>query len=163
MSALSMIARALPAILLLALAACGRSEPAKAPPQHDSAAQVPAGPAADPAAATFEARYSPAYKSCLNSGEAAAGVTPAMADCIAEELQVQDERLNLQYATAMHSLPPSDALKLRDAQRQWIKDRDAKCQAAAASGGTIDLLNGPSCLLDETILRTIDLERVGLG
>jgi len=158
-----MIAKVLPFVALLALAACGRSEPAKPPPAAEASPQVAAGPAADPAAADFEARYTPAYKSCLNSGDAAAGVTPAMVDCIAEELKVQDERLNLQYATAMHSLPPNEALKLRDEQRQWIKDRDAKCQAAAASGGTIDRLNGPSCLLDETILRTIALERVGLG
>lgn len=161
----SMIPRALPLVALLALAACERPEPGKAPeapaPTQESAQAPSTAPAGDPAAAAFEARYTPTYNSCLNSGEAAAGVTAAMAECIAAELKVQDDKLNFQYAAAMHRLPADEGVKLRDVQRQWIKDRDAKCRAAANSGGTIDRLNGPSCLLDETILRTMDLERLG--
>lgn len=125
-----------------------------------AAPESPAGTTAKPAELTrdqIEAQYSPAYTSCLNGGDAAKGVTSAMADCIGDELQVQDERLNAAYKAAMGKRDAAGQTTLRDEERAWIKARDAKCQALA-QGGSIDAIQIPSCVLDETIRRRAVLQ-----
>lgn len=126
--------------------------PAATPPE----AAASSGAAAD--ASSVEARYSPAYDACMSSGEAAQGVTVAMADCTSAEIEVQDAKLNAAYQQAMRGLEEAPRQKLREAQRAWIKFRDTKCASEANSGGTMDILNSGGCILDATVRRTIELE-----
>lgn len=129
--------------------------PAATPPE----AAASSGAAAD--ASSVEARYSPAYDACMSSGEAAQGVTVAMADCTSAEIEVQDAKLNAAYQQAMRGLEEAPRQKLREAQRAWIKFRDTKCASEANSGGTMDILNSGGCILDATVRRTIELEAMG--
>ena len=107
--------------------------------------------------AQIEEQYSPAYDTCLETGDAAKGVTPAMAQCIADEIKVQDERLNAAYRSAMDKRDEAGKLALRDEERAWIKARDAKCDALA-QGGSIDRIQIPGCVLNETIRRRVKLQ-----
>ncbi|MGF7148699.1 uncharacterized protein YecT (DUF1311 family) [Sphingomonas zeicaulis] len=107
--------------------------------------------------AQIEEQYSPAYDTCLKTGDAAKGVTPAMAQCIADEIKVQDERLNAAYRSAMDKRDEAGKTALRDEERAWIKARDAKCDALA-QGGSIDRIEIPSCVLNETIRRRVKLQ-----
>jgi uncharacterized protein YecT (DUF1311 family) len=49
------------------------------------------------------------------------------AACVAEVLEREDRRLNRAYQAAMARLPPPQRASLRNAQRRWIRDRDAEC------------------------------------
>jgi uncharacterized protein YecT (DUF1311 family) len=106
---------------------------------------------------TIEAQYSPDYEPCLNSGDAAKGVSVAMGACVQAELKAQDERLNGAYKSAMAKRGPAEQAKLRIEERAWIKRRDAECEKQR-TGGTIDMVEIPSCLLNETIRRRIALQ-----
>lgn len=123
---------------------------------------TPAPPNASPGAVSLskeqvEAQYTPAFKACMESGDAAKGVTVAMADCVAAELKIQDERLNGAYKSAMGKRDAAGQAVLRDEERAWIKTRDATCDALAA-GGSIDAIVIPNCVLDETIRRRAALQ-----
>lgn len=111
--------------------------------------------------AEVEKRYSAAFNTCLETGDAARGVTPAMAECIDAELDRQDARLNQAYKMVMGRLPQKRKTALRASQRKWIRTRDATCQRAydAAGGGTASGLEKLGCLTSETIKRTMFLER----
>lgn len=111
--------------------------------------------------AEVEKRYSAAFNTCTNTGDAARGVTPAMMECLGAELERQDARLNQAYKMVMNRLPQKRKTALRMSQRKWIRDRDAKCKRAydAAGGGTASGLELQGCKTSETIRRTIFLER----
>lgn len=123
-----------------------------------SAAAAPAPPVPSEEAAPIEARYTPAYDACMNSGDAANGVTVAMSDCTSIEIGAQDAKLNSTYQRVMRELEEGQRGKLRDAQRAWIRFRDSKCASESQSGGTMDILNSGSCILDATVRRTMELE-----
>lgn len=100
--------------------------------------------------------YSPTYKNCMDK---AGGVTSDMLDCSSAELSLQDTRLNLAYKNAMSALSDESKSRLRDAQRIWIKFRDADCGIYYnLSGGTMDSLNGAGCELSMTQERADALE-----
>lgn len=100
--------------------------------------------------------YSAAYSACVNK---AGGETASLVDCSNEELARQDARLNTAYKTAMSVLPDQNKQKLLEAQRVWIKFRDADCGVYySLTGGTVDLLNGSGCELDMTKERADALE-----
>jgi uncharacterized protein YecT (DUF1311 family) len=112
--------------------------------------------------AEIAARYTPGLERCLNSGAALQGVTPAMRKCNADELAIQDARLNAAYRAAMLRLAPNRRDTLRASERAWVIARDRNCQAEAAregGGGTMTPVVLGGCLLHETISRTIWLER----
>ena len=99
--------------------------------------------------------YSPAYSACMDES---GGVTMNMLDCMGSEIEQQDARLNQNYKTAMQALTPAQQTQLRDAQRLWIKFRDADCAILGSlTGGTIDSVNSASCFLDMTKKRADDL------
>ncbi len=108
------------------------------------------------------ARYTKAYDRCLNTGDAARGVDPAMQQCNADELARQDARLNQAYGAAMARLSPAARADLRLHERAWIRHRDQVCQRYAPNGsnGTIAYLEYAICQIDETIRRTIRLEKL---
>lgn len=105
----------------------------------------------------IERRYTPALKRCIdNSGYGDA----AMTECYDIELSVQDGRLNQAYKMVMLRLSAARKTALRNEERAWIKRRDAVCQrhAAPEAGGTMYDVMLSSCMVDETIKRTIVLE-----
>jgi uncharacterized protein YecT (DUF1311 family) len=108
------------------------------------------------------ARYTKAYDECMNTGDAAQGITPAMRLCVSQELDRQDARLNRAYAIVIRRQNVKGKTKLRTLQRVWIKERDTQCRAEADEyeGGTIMPQVYTGCLVDETILRTIWLEKI---
>lgn len=100
--------------------------------------------------------YSPAYSNCMDK---AGGVTYDMVECSSAELSLQDARLNLAYKNAMGVLSSESKNRLREAQRIWIKFRDADCSIYYnLSGGTMDSLNGAGCELSMTQERADALE-----
>lgn len=100
--------------------------------------------------------YSTAYSRCM---DASGGVTVAMLDCIASETQQHDARLNKAYQAAMTGLGNTLKSQLRDAQRLWLKYRDAECALRGSlTGGSIDRINAAFCFLDMTKERADDLE-----
>jgi uncharacterized protein YecT (DUF1311 family) len=95
------------------------------------------------------------YTACMDES---GGVTMNMLDCMSSETDQQDARLNQNYKAAMQALTPAQQTQLRDAQRLWIKFRDADCALLGnLTGGSIDRINGASCFLDMTKERADDL------
>jgi uncharacterized protein YecT (DUF1311 family) len=102
--------------------------------------------------------YSPAYSACMDES---GGVTMNMLDCMGSETEQQGARLNQNYKAAMQALTPAQQTQLRDAQRLWIKFRDADCALLGSlTGGSIDRINSASCFLDMTKQRADDLGRL---
>lgn len=105
-----------------------------------------------------EPQYSVTYERCMDTS---GGVTAEMVSCIGAELKRHDARLNAQYKAALASLEENQQALLREAQRQWIKYRDANCGLyAQLTGGTIDRLNSATCVLDTTARRADELEDI---
>lgn len=106
--------------------------------------------------AQAEERTSSDYAACLDKS---GGVTPAMEDCIREELARQDRRLNGAYKTLMDSLPEKRKAELRDVQRKWIAFRDANCGFYHdPEGGTAARLASKECVVTLTAERAHELE-----
>jgi uncharacterized protein YecT (DUF1311 family) len=96
-----------------------------------------------------------ALKKCMDG----ANTTADMVSCNAKEANLQDERLNKAFKTALAAQEGARKQQLQDVQRLWIKYRDANCSfAGSATGGTIDQVNGSGCLLDMTQTRAQELE-----
>jgi uncharacterized protein YecT (DUF1311 family) len=103
--------------------------------------------------------YSETYTACMDES---GGVTVNMLDCTGSETEQQDARLNQNYKAAMQALTPAQQTQLRDAQRLWIKFRDAECALLGSlTGGSIDRINSASCFMDMTKQRADDLARLG--
>jgi uncharacterized protein YecT (DUF1311 family) len=102
----------------------------------------------------IEKRYTATYKQCLADSADAFETY----DCAETEYQVHDGRLNQSYVMVMKALVPAAKTRLRTSQRSWLKQRDAKCGEVARLH-PVDMDTWQmSCLLDETIKRTIFLE-----
>jgi len=97
---------------------------------------------------------------CMSSGDAARGVTTGIVDCDREELDRQDHRLNAAYRKLMAGLAPARRVRLRNAERAWIRERDRRCEKAAEpeAGGTLALILRSSCFASETKERADYLE-----
>jgi uncharacterized protein YecT (DUF1311 family) len=54
-------------------------------------------------------------------------VQPDLNECAFDDFQKADAILKKVYAGAMQRLERGDADRLRDAQREWVKFRDAEC------------------------------------
>ncbi|CAK9891203.1 MULTISPECIES: lysozyme inhibitor LprI family protein [Pseudomonas] len=107
------------------------------------------------AAAQAQDEYSPAYGACMKT----AASTLAMNTCNGAEIKRQDSRLNSAYKKAMAGLEGPQQTQLREAQRAWIKYRDANCNLYySLTGGTIDQLNGAGCILSSTRDRADELQ-----
>ncbi|MBB3143111.1 lysozyme inhibitor LprI family protein [Halomonas organivorans] len=102
--------------------------------------------------------YTPGYTACM---EEAGGVTVDMIDCIAEELETQDARLNGAYQALRGELSEQRRQSLLQAQRLWIQYRDANCQFYATAGGTLARVSANECMLRETAERAQELDAMG--
>ncbi|NER60846.1 DUF1311 domain-containing protein [Pseudomonas sp. MAFF212428] len=110
-------------------------------------------------AAQVQAQESAAYAACLQ----AANTTVSMNACNNAEIEREDKRLNQVYKQAMAALGPVQKVKLRDAQRLWIKYIDSNCDLYfTLTGGTMDMLNGAGCRLRMTSQRADELEALQL-
>lgn len=101
-----------------------------------------------------------AYATCL---QAAGGVDSAMQDCIGNEYEYQDGRLNTAYAKLKRTLGESQMAGLRTEQRAWIAERDAKCVWDAKTEGSAQRLQANQCRLDATAVRAGELEAILRG
>ena len=65
------------------------------------------------------------YSTCIDKSN---GVTSEMLDCISAEHERQDARLNENYKRLISKLSPKRKEQLLEAQRAWVKFRDANCR-----------------------------------
>lgn len=115
-------------------------------------------PALLPAAAMAEeVAYSEEYSRCM---EASGGVTMDMIDCMSDEHQRWDARLNAAYKAA-NAASPERQKALQAAQRAWIKFRDANCEYYYdPDGGSAARIAANSCMLTMTAERATELMRL---
>lgn len=153
-------------------------KPDQTPPQTQSAPthaeQAPQGVLNR---AVIDARKTPALERCLSTGEAAQGATFPMFDCLSDEIALQDRALNTAYQAVLTASRRSDAevrqnspgdaygsgwtARIVEAQKAWVAYRDGKCLTENYPDGQLYRFSGyPSCILDETIKRTIELEQL---
>lgn len=160
-------------LVLALLASCSRpptAEPQVVPapavqpaPAEPAAAQVAPEAPADAVAAVAEAPQSTmearvlrdAFTQCVT---AAGGADVAMQDCIGSEYEYQDGRLNAIYAELKRTLTETDMTRLRDAQRQWLRERDSKCVWDAKTEGSAQRLQANYCRMEATAKRVAELE-----
>ncbi|WP_157272192.1 lysozyme inhibitor LprI family protein [Azohydromonas aeria] len=111
--------------------------------------------AAGPACAR-DAGLSPEFSACMDQSN---GVTATMLACMSAETRRQDARLNQAYKAVMAQLSEARQKELRDAQRAWLKFREANCRFYAdPEGGTIATVNASDCLMSATAARARELE-----
>lgn len=93
-----------------------------------------------------------------------ASTTADMVECGSADYKAEDKRLNTAYRALVKKLETdqNDAAKLLvEAQRAWIKFRDANCNfeaASMASGGTLEPVLRLGCLAGTTKARTQELK-----
>lgn len=108
-----------------------------------------------------DALYRAQFSTCMDRS---GGVTYAMLDCIAEELDTQDARLNGAYQTLRSSLSAERKKALQAAQRLWIQYRDASCAFYNdPEGGTLQRVMANECMLRETAERAKELQTLSDG
>lgn len=96
------------------------------------------------------------FSTCIDKS---GGVTHAMLDCIATETKAQDVRLNKAYKELMAQLTPERKKQLQEAQRAWLKYRDANCGFYAdPDGGSLATVNSNDCFMTATASRAKELE-----
>lgn len=92
-----------------------------------------------------------AYTACL---EKAASVTADALDCMAQELKVQDSRLNQALHQYLEGLGQARQTQFRQVQTLWQQYRDAQCHFyLSPDGGSQARLTASECLLSETAQR----------
>jgi len=107
-------------------------------------------------ALSSEPDYSGNYQQCLDRS---GGVTAAMSECNAQELRYQDGLLNSRYRALISGLNGKKRRELKEAQRLWIRYRDANCGFYnGLTGGTMDIVVSGGCLVDMTARRAMELE-----
>ena len=106
--------------------------------------------------AAGEKDMSQEYLTCINKSN---GVTSEMLGCISAEYDRQDARLNENYKRLMSKLSPKRREGLLEAQRAWLKFRDANCSFYYdPEGGSAAHLAGTDCTLNATAERATELE-----
>ena len=109
-------------------------------------------------AVNADAELNPEFSSCMDQS---GGVTVNMIDCIGQEHERQDVRLNRVYKTLMDTLPAARKTALRDAQRAWLKYREANCHFYNdPDGGTMARVQANDCFMTETAKRAKELEAI---
>jgi uncharacterized protein YecT (DUF1311 family) len=104
----------------------------------------------------LEPDYSPTYRQCLDRS---GWVTVAMSECNAQELRYQDRLLNSRYRALISGLNGKKRRELKEAQRLWIRYRDANCGFYnGLTGGTMDIVASGGCYVDMTARRAMELE-----
>jgi uncharacterized protein YecT (DUF1311 family) len=95
------------------------------------------------------------YSTCLGKSN---GITIEMINCILAETMRQDARLNENYKKLISKLPTERKNALVEAQRAWIKFRDANCGFYAdPEGGSAARMTANQCFLNATADRAKEL------
>ena len=111
-----------------------------------------------PPLAAADSDMSQEYLSCMDKSN---GNTAAMTDCISAETARQDARLNENYKRLISKVSTKRKNTLLEAQRAWVKFRDANCRFYSdPEGGTAALLDGRDCFLQATANRAKELKNL---
>lgn len=103
-----------------------------------------------------DADLSREFSACMDQSN---GVTATMLACMSAETRRQDARLNQAYKTVLAQLSEARQRELRDAQRAWLKFRDANCRFYAdPDGGSIATVEASDCVMSATAARARELE-----
>lgn len=94
------------------------------------------------------------YAACLTE---AAGVTPAMKQCMGAEYDYQDTRLNKVYKALMARLDKHQRAELRRSERAWIAYRKSHC-VPDPNGGQAAELDAYDCSVEATARQAATLE-----
>lgn len=109
-----------------------------------------------PALAAADIEMSKEYSGCIDRSN---GITTEMLDCISAEFSRQDARLNENYKRLMSKLSSKRKAGLLEAQRAWIKFRDANCGFYYdPEGSSAAHLASNSCMLNATADRATELK-----
>ena len=105
-----------------------------------------------------DAGLSKQFNACM---EKSGGVTQSMVECIGAETQRQDARLNKVYKALAANLSPERKKQLQEAQRAWIKFRDANCGFYYdPDGGSMARVSANDCVMTMTGNRAKELENL---
>jgi uncharacterized protein YecT (DUF1311 family) len=104
-----------------------------------------------------QARYSADYTECIADSMA----TPDVIFCTQVEDRQQQARLQSAFRKALERLPARRKAPFRTAQAMWLTGAGARCDKAVADEPfeSVKTAKRGQCMLDETIRRTIELER----
>ena len=98
------------------------------------------------------------FNTCMDKSD---GVTQGIVECIGAETQRQDARLNKAYKALMADLTTERKKQLQEAQRAWIKFRDANCGFYYdPDGGTMARVSANDCVMTMTANRAKELENL---
>jgi uncharacterized protein YecT (DUF1311 family) len=97
--------------------------------------------------------YGPEYARCSSKS------TAKIVSCTAALTKTWDRKLNQAYKALMAQQETDQKKALRDAQRLWIKYRDANCGFYAQSSGSISQVAAAECLRVMTKERAVELEQ----
>lgn len=131
---------------LLAVAACTASKDAPAGAGPEASATHPSPGAASELGDVLRESYA----FCI---EQSGGVTPVMQDCIAEESEYQETRLESAYYALVAEEP-----SLQAEQADWLATRDQACAWDAENEGQGQRLEANECQLTMTAERAKELE-----
>jgi uncharacterized protein YecT (DUF1311 family) len=84
--------------------------------------------------------------------------TLAIVDCIEAKTKVWDGRLDKAYKDLPRRLGAGQLGPLKEAQRLWVKFRDANCAFYDAQDGTIRQIQAAECVRSMTKDRALELE-----
>lgn len=109
-----------------------------------------------PSAFAGGVKLSPAFDKCITK---AAAVDPAVLECIGNEHEVQDRRLNSNYKALMGKLDAPRKKQLQEAQRLWLKYVEANCDFYYdPNGGTSARMMSAQCSVEARAQRASELE-----
>ena len=140
------------------IGACYATGPAIAGMPDPFAYKFENTPIEGPLNPAVEKRYSPQFKACQEKAVA----TPDIADCFSLEFSRQDTALNKAWPITRGRLKADRQAALLAAQRKWIAGRDPFCKTVAGGfkGGTIMPIAYADCRVEQTIRRTLWLEKL---
>lgn len=105
--------------------------------------------------------YSEEYKKCYNDPN---WNTASLSICMGEEIDRQDALLNKSYKRMISFLSDDRKKALKDAQRAWIKYRDANCNwYNDPDGGTSAGISAQQCYLNMTVSRLTEMDTEGFS
>jgi uncharacterized protein YecT (DUF1311 family) len=110
-----------------------------------------------PTAYSADAGLSKKYSSCMNKSVS----TQDMVECIDSGYKTQDARLNNAYKLLQKNLSADREKQLLEAQRLWIKYREANCSFYYdPDGGSMARLSANDCMMMSTAMRAKELENL---
>ncbi|WHP46856.1 lysozyme inhibitor LprI family protein [Mannheimia bovis] len=111
-----------------------------------------------PAMATAEVNYSLTFIKCRSNESNNAD----LANCISEETNRQEKRLNKVYNQYLKTLSPNHSKAFKEAQRAWIKYKDLSMKAAAMEyeGGSLAGISSSYKYMDMTIEKADEIEKL---